>query len=253
MSHSENENCIYRGNRSEIILAGTPEGLWVEKRLLSFADVSPERAALFQEALMQRRAEGPGVIPVYAPSADQLAQKELRSLKRPYIPGLTLRERREAGPCTREETAAILCPVLKSLARLHSADAGRIIHRDLTPGNIIIDRDARIWLNDFGLARDEASSPLPPDESLQGTRRYLPPELLDGEQPTTGGDIFQSALLACFLLASSPPNPPLDPEERKRWARALLSPLGLEACVASCPEKRPSAAQAAGIWERFLA
>lgn len=202
---------------------------------------------------MQRKGEGPGVVSVFAPSADQLAQQELRCLRRPYIKGLTLRERREAGPCSLQETASILTPLMSTLARLHAPEAGSIIHRDLTPGNIIVDEHGRPWLNDFGLARDESSPPLQADESLQGTRRYLPPELLAGEQPTSASDIYQSALLASFLLSETPSAFPLELEARHDWATRTLNPLGLAACLAPEPKKRPPAKQVADIWERFLA
>jgi serine/threonine protein kinase len=77
----------------------------------------------------------------------------------------------------RHFTIQILC----GLKHLHD---NRIIHRDLKPGNILVTRDCRLRITDFGLAREMATGPNPDDEIAEPmtehvvTRWYRPPELM---------------------------------------------------------------------------
>jgi serine/threonine protein kinase len=255
--------CIHRGNRTEIILdrgpiAGceavpTEEPPLVQKRLLAFANVSTERHALFREAVMQCLGKGPGVIPVTAPCPGQLAEEEMHTLIRCYVEGRTLREFRHEAQRSPLERLALIASLLETLARLHSLIDERgaplnLVHRDVTPGNVIIDHNSTVWLNDFGLALTGDELPLAADETLQGTRRFLAPELVRGEQPSSGSDVYQAMLLGAYLLDENHSEPPLDVEARAIWANALLTPLIVTAApslfdlaLSENPEKRPSA------------
>src|SRR5690606_3542615 len=66
-----------------------------------------------------------------------------------------------------------------------------ITHRDVTPGNILLEEETilgtntgGVWLNDFGLAHVGAWGPLSSEETLQGTPRFIAPELASGGQPS---------------------------------------------------------------------
>lgn len=78
-----------------------------------------------------------------------------------------------------ERLVDIGCQLASALEACHAAG---IIHRDIKPGNVMMDRDARVYLMDFGLAwmrRGPVGLKL---ETRDGTARYLPPEVFDGRR-----------------------------------------------------------------------
>lgn len=254
--------CIHRGNRTEILLFatndGAPSASCVEKRLLAFADVSTERHLLFREAIMQRLGGGPGVIPVDAPCPGQLAEEEMRSLTRIYVAGHTLKELRLSAELPPLKCLALVAELAETLARLHSlvderAEPLGFIHRDITPSNVIVDLEGNAWLNDFGLALTNYELPLAEDETLQGARRFLAPELVRGEQPSAASDVYQLGLLAAYLLDPRRSEPPLVLEERADWAIALLEPFAASTSIASLPCDRPSAGEFALLLRATIA
>lgn len=249
-------NCrtlIHRGNRTEIILTDGPEpadGPYVEKRLLAFANVSTERHALFREAVMQCLGKGPGVIRVIAPCPGQLAEEEMPSLTRQFINGRTLRELRDEPRLSSREYLALIASLMETLARLHALVDERgvrleLMHRDVTPGNVIVDEEYGVWLNDFGLALTGDELPLAADETLQGTRRFLAPELVRGEQPSSASDVYQAMLLGAYLLDSDRRDPPLELEARTTWANTLLDPHVATTAFAKDPALRPTSSDLA--------
>ncbi len=203
---------------------------------------------------MQRLGEGPGVIPVDAPCPGQLAEEEMLSLGRIYIQGQPLKEFRlnnEAAPLT-DAALVMIAELSETVERLHGLVDERgqslaFVHRDITPSNVIIDVQGKVWLNDFGLALTHYELPLASDETLQGARRYLAPELVRGEQPSAASDVYQLGLLAAYMLDPEKTEPPVDVEERGSWATTLLKPFGAAAAVNAQPENRPPAGEFADI------
>jgi serine/threonine protein kinase/tetratricopeptide (TPR) repeat protein len=95
---------------------------------------------------------------------------------------------RREGQCSPEMARRI---TEQSAQALNAAAAENIVHRDIKPGNIMIDRTGRAVLTDFGIAcivtdADRNSR----TKSVMGTPGYLPPEVLTGHRPDQRGDIF---------------------------------------------------------------
>ncbi|MEM7199459.1 MAG: serine/threonine-protein kinase [Planctomycetota bacterium] len=93
---------------------------------------------------------------------------------------------------------AVAREVLEALAYAHERG---VIHRDLKPSNVMIDRDGRARLLDFGLARTEGAASLTRSTDLLGTPQFLAPELLD--DPTLVGrwtDVYAAGVLLYQLL-----------------------------------------------------
>lgn len=127
-----------------------------------------------------------------------------------YVPGFTLREVIEgARPERRERLAACLMPALCDAAiELHEAFDTPLIHRDLTPGNIICpegDPTSPVLI-DLGIARswhEGASS----DTTHFGTKAYAPPEQYGFGQTDVRSDVFSLGLVAFFCLTGRDPSP----------------------------------------------
>ena len=85
----------------------------------------------------------------------------------------------EAGQYFRE--------VLLSIEYLHS-HVPAIIHRDIKPENILIDKDNRVKLTDFGWS-NYYSSDVEPRHTVCGTPEYLPPEMVEQKTHDTSADV----------------------------------------------------------------
>jgi serine/threonine-protein kinase len=86
----------------------------------------------------------------------------------------------------------------------HAHERG-IIHRDLKPGNLMIDRDRRIKITDFGIAKSFGSSAITSEGNVVGTMDYMSPEQARGEPVTARSDIFSLGAVFYALLAGRPP------------------------------------------------
>jgi len=89
----------------------------------------------------------------------------------------------------------------QSAEALGAAAEENIVHRDVKPGNIMLDRRGRAVLTDFGIAC-VAADPDSDDRTatLMGTPGYLPPEALTGGQPDCRGDLFALGLVYYEML-----------------------------------------------------
>ena len=80
-----------------------------------------------------------------------------------------------------------------------------VIHRDLKPGNIMLCKNGRVVLVDFGLARDENFSTLTATGTVIGTPLYMAPETIIGEKPDNRTDIFALGVMTYELLTGVHP------------------------------------------------
>ena len=137
----------------------------------------------------------------------------------------------EAAPrLSTDEAVAILEKVAEAM---HAAHGLQLIHLDLKPSNILLERSGSGgWLPyvaDFGLAKDLAEDGLTQDPSVLGTPSYMAPEQARGAQVGPATDIFALGATLCAVLGLERRNP-------AGWA-AL--PGRLRAILDRCLEERP--------------
>jgi serine/threonine protein kinase len=122
-----------------------------------------------------------------------------------YVPGESLADRLASGaPVPAGEAVSIVSDIAAALAAAHAAG---IVHRDVTPGNILLDPSDGARLTDFGIAQggdDGATATVTADGHLVGTLRFLAPEQLRGEPATPSSDLHSLAAVAYEMLAGRP-------------------------------------------------
>lgn len=120
-----------------------------------------------------------------------------------YIDGLSLRKRvNQEGPLSEEEVRDLSLHMAKILEYLHSLEPP-IVHRDFTPENLILDKNHRIVLIDFNVARQLVSTKT---ATVVGKHAYIPPEQFRGETDARS-DIYAFGATLHFLLTGSDPEP----------------------------------------------
>ncbi|MFJ5730441.1 serine/threonine-protein kinase [Streptomyces paradoxus] len=227
------------------------------KELRTYTDAAgPELEALQlrmrREARAAARVRHPGVISVH-----DIAQVDGRPIiVMELVDGPSLDDvLRERGTLDPGEAAGIGAKVMDALAAAHRAG---VLHRDVKPGNILLDRSGRVVLTDFGIATmddpgDGSATHLTRSGELVGSLDYLAPERAQGADPGPASDIWAlGATLYAAVEGSSPfrrtstfstltaiVTEPL-PEPRRAGS---LAPV-LQRLLDKRPESRPEADEA---------
>ena len=210
-------------------------------------DDSSSRAG--DEARLLARLSHPSLVPVYDAGTDDHG--------RPWVvmelvEGETLSDTIGRGPIPQDRTARIGASVAQALAYVH---AQGLVHRDVKPGNVLIGRDGRVRLTDFGIARLVDSARVTSTGMMVGTASFLAPEQVAGEPVGPPADVYALGLvlLECLTgqreyagstvevaLARLQRAPRVPPTLPSGW------PGLLRAMTAREPADRPSPADVAG-------
>ena len=157
-----------------------------------------------REARVLARLRDPGIIVVY----DLLALDDGRyALILEYVPGGSLETEIAKGPMPWSRVAQIGVAAAGALAEAH--DAG-IIHRDIKPGNILLEPDGAVRVADFGIARIASEGSMTMQGESIGTPAYMSPEQARGEVAGPGSDLYS---LGAVLYAAATGQPPYSTAE----------------------------------------
>ncbi len=130
--------------------------------------------------------------------------KELPYLVMPYVAGDSLQKRLdEQGPMQLNEILRIGMQIAAGLAAAH---AQGLVHRDIKPGNILLDKGVeRVTITDFGLARAADDASLTRSGVIAGTPQYMSPEQARGEPLDGRSDLFSLGSVLYAMCVGRPP------------------------------------------------
>jgi serine/threonine protein kinase/WD40 repeat protein len=165
-----------------------------------------------------------------------------------YVPGESLEQLlQRVGPLPWTEAARIGSQVARGLAAAHAAG---VIHRDIKPGNVLIEAESgHVRLGDFGLAHSLTDSHVTRQGCVRGTPEFISPEQAEGKPVTPQADLFSlGSMLYAALVGTAPfhADTPLAMlrktiEETPRPLKEHCSdlPPGFDQLVMSLLSKRP--------------
>lgn len=120
-----------------------------------------------------------------------------------YVEGTDLKEYiRERGPLPPREAVRIMTQIVSAIELAHQ---NRIIHRDIKPQNILIDREGNVKITDFGIAIALSETSLTQTNTLLGSVHYLSPEQARGGMATIRSDIYALGIVLYELLVGEVP------------------------------------------------
>jgi len=175
-------------------------------RLIALKVIRPELATdaailqrFKQELILARNITHKNVVRIY-----DLGEAEgIRFISMEYVDGEDLRTLlRNRGKFSAKETITVIEQVCRALDAAH---AEGVIHRDLKPQNIMRDKNGRIVVMDFGLARSLGESGMTQTGAIVGTIEYMSPEQALGSPLDQRSDIFSVGLIFYELLTGKAP------------------------------------------------
>lgn len=117
-----------------------------------------------------------------------------------FVEGQTLQIRKSS--ISMKQSLDIGIQIAEGLAAAHEKG---IVHRDIKPENIMIRKDGRVQIMDFGLAKLRGASRLTKEGSTVGTAGYMSPEQVQGQDTDHRSDIFSLGVLVYEMLSGQPP------------------------------------------------
>ncbi len=277
--------CLGRGGMGVVYRARQPQlDRFVALKILAPERVTDARFAdrFLREAQALAKLNHPNIVTIHdfgrvqipsnsgresapsSPTADQsrltsaaTKQGDIYYLLMEFVDGVNLRDLMRAGRMSPKEALAIVPTICEALQYAHDR---QIVHRDIKPENILLDKEGRVKIADFGIAKlvgdtGRAGSPLPAAalpsapapqgtarstseltrEQVVGTPKYMSPE--QAEHPSDvdhRADIYSLGVVFYEMLTGELPGKPLQPPSRKVQVDVRLDEIVLRAL-----EKKP--------------
>lgn len=118
------------------------------------------------------------------------------------VDGQPLTSLLESGPLEPGRTLDVIAQVAAGLAVAHAAG---VVHRDIKPGNLLVDERGGVKITDFGIAHAVGSAPLTRTGMVMGTPAYLAPERVGGAAAGPASDLYSLGMVAYHCLAGELP------------------------------------------------
>ena len=216
-----------RGGVSVVYAArDTQVGQDVALKLLvpSPATANQTRERMRREVNAVRRLSHPNIVAVYDFAEDGPYGAVIMEL----VDGEDLDRRvRRSGPLPPDDVARVGSEVAAALAAAHRRG---ILHRDVKPKNILLDRDGRARLTDFGSARMEGDATITRTGAIVGTLAYMAPEIAEGRRGDARSDVFALGMTLFHAAAGRLPDRP-SPHLPLPPSSTGYSPIAFDAAV----------------------
>jgi serine/threonine protein kinase len=166
---------------------------------LQLAATSPARKRFLREARSSAQVRHENVVQVY-----EVAEQPLPYLAMEFIPGETLQQLLDrVGPLDVPEVLRIGRQIAEGLAAAHATD---LIHRDIKPGNVLLESgQQKVKITDFGLARTADDASISQSGIIAGTPMYMAPEQAQGQPLDQRADLFSLGSVLYQMVAGRPP------------------------------------------------
>jgi serine/threonine-protein kinase len=201
-------------------------------------------ARFFQEAKAAGGLNHPNLITIH----DVGREGDVAYMAMELLEGTELRELLIRGRLPLASALEVVAQVADGLAYAHEHG---VVHRDIKPGNIMIMRDGRAKIMDFGIARVRASDIKTQTGALLGSPKYMSPEQVASQPADFRSDIFSLGVVLHEVAAGGPPfSAPTVTQLMQKIATAVPPPPSasnpavpamLDLIVAKALEKQPGA------------
>jgi eukaryotic-like serine/threonine-protein kinase len=214
-----------------------------------------------QELILARQITHKNVIRIF----DLGQANGIKFITMEYIEGEDLqgllRRQKKLDP---NEAATIMAQICRALEAAH---AEGVIHRDLKPQNVMLDKSGRVYVMDFGIARSLVAKGMTQTGALIGTPDYMSPEQAKGQTLDVRSDLFTAGIIFYEMLSGQSPYE-ADTTMGKLWKRTSepARPIGqldptipqplvdiVTRCLEIDPEKRFASAseivKAIDVWQ----
>lgn len=152
-----------------------------------------------REAQAAASLSHPNIVGVYDVGSDG----ETHYMVMEFIDGTTLKERIQQGkPLPLGEALDIAYQICEALEHAHQ---NRIIHRDIKPHNIMLTRNGRVKVTDFGIARAVTSTTLTHTGAIMGSVHYVSPEQAKGGLTGAKSDLYSVGVVLYEMLTGTLP------------------------------------------------
>jgi serine/threonine-protein kinase len=165
-----------------------------------YAQDASVRERFTREALAVARLSGnPNIVTIY----DVGEHRERPFIVMEYLPGGSLEQKiRAEGAQTPRQGLEWLEQAANALDAAHREG---VVHRDVKPANLLLDRYGHVHVADFGIASAAGLGSLTQTGTVLGTASYLSPEQAQGERTTSASDLYSLGIVAFELLTGHRP------------------------------------------------
>lgn len=178
--------------RAQHLVTGRAEALKVLK-----AGISQQGRERFQrEIVLQAKLDHPHIAAV----RHAFEHEGAPVLVLEWVDGEALSRRLARGRLPFPEAAAVALQIADALAYAHEQG---VVHRDVTPANILLTRQGQVKLTDFGLARAGGDGRVTSSGVMVGTAAYTAPEQVRGGEPDPRSDVYSFGAVLYEMFTGS--------------------------------------------------
>ena len=154
-----------------------------------------------REALAAARLVHPNIVQVFDFGSDDASGRQFIVME--FVDGNSCAEiLRDRGPLAPRDAVDILTQACRGLDYAHR---NGVVHRDVKPGNLMVNTEGVVKLADFGIAKAAEQSDITKVGSVLGTAAYLSPEQARGEPAGPASDLYALGVVSYQLMAGTLP------------------------------------------------